>query len=135
MDTGWFLQQQIDSLLVSQVAGVSLMFSQLLTHSQCQISIKAVVASLCDTMGSAVSVLHETCWRERRRNLPAQYRMMAQVCMHCCLFRWEMVIFKCNKCKLCFLKVKAVKLFFTPEDTDDPVNNAKRYFLQTGKAT
>ncbi|POI26411.1 hypothetical protein CIB84_009840 [Bambusicola thoracicus] len=31
--------------------------------------------------------------------------------------------------------VKAVKLFFTPEDTDDPVNNAKRYFLQTGKAT
>ncbi|NXS02647.1 PUS7L protein, partial [Oxylabes madagascariensis] len=28
--------------------------------------------------------------------------------------------------------VKAVKLFFTPEDTDDPVNNAKRYFLQTG---
>ncbi|XP_005039413.1 PREDICTED: pseudouridylate synthase 7 homolog-like protein isoform X2 [Ficedula albicollis] len=27
--------------------------------------------------------------------------------------------------------VKAVKLFFTPEDTDDPVNNAKRYFLQT----
>ncbi|NXC11008.1 PUS7L protein, partial [Orthonyx spaldingii] len=30
--------------------------------------------------------------------------------------------------------VKAVKLFFTPEDTDDPVNNAKRYFLQTEDA-
>ncbi|XP_014104328.1 PREDICTED: pseudouridylate synthase 7 homolog-like protein isoform X2 [Pseudopodoces humilis] len=29
--------------------------------------------------------------------------------------------------------VEAVKLFFTPEDTDDPVNNAKRYFLQTVK--
>lgn len=34
-----------------------------------------------------------------------------------------------------FLKVKAVKLFFTPEDTDDPVNNAKRYFLQTGMSS
>ncbi|XP_071659005.1 pseudouridylate synthase PUS7L isoform X2 [Patagioenas fasciata] len=32
------------------------------------------------------------------------------------------------------VKVKAVKLFFTPEDTDDPVNNAKRYFLQTEDA-
>ncbi|NWU71472.1 PUS7L protein, partial [Pterocles burchelli] len=30
--------------------------------------------------------------------------------------------------------VKAMKLFFTPEDTDDPVNNAKRYFLQTEDA-
>ncbi|NWW90179.1 PUS7L protein, partial [Rhynochetos jubatus] len=30
--------------------------------------------------------------------------------------------------------VKAVKLFFTPEDTDDPVNNAKKYFLQTEDA-
>ncbi|NXL90661.1 PUS7L protein, partial [Alectura lathami] len=30
--------------------------------------------------------------------------------------------------------VKAVKLFFTPEDTDDPVNKAKRYFLQTEDA-
>ncbi|NXG58011.1 PUS7L protein, partial [Hemiprocne comata] len=30
--------------------------------------------------------------------------------------------------------VKAVTLFFTPEDTDDPVNNAKRYFLQTEDA-
>ncbi|NWV67000.1 PUS7L protein, partial [Malurus elegans] len=30
--------------------------------------------------------------------------------------------------------VKAVNLFFTPEDTDDPVNNAKRYFLQTEDA-
>ncbi|XP_032543058.1 pseudouridylate synthase 7 homolog-like protein isoform X1 [Chiroxiphia lanceolata] len=30
--------------------------------------------------------------------------------------------------------VEAVKLFFTPEDTDDPVNNAKRYFLQTEDA-
>ncbi|XP_057281578.1 pseudouridylate synthase PUS7L [Pezoporus wallicus] len=30
--------------------------------------------------------------------------------------------------------VKAVKLFFTPEDTDDPVNNAKRYFLGTEDA-
>ncbi|NXO26492.1 PUS7L protein, partial [Cisticola juncidis] len=30
--------------------------------------------------------------------------------------------------------VQAVKLFFTPEDTDDPVNNAKRYFLQTEDA-
>ncbi|NXL46064.1 PUS7L protein, partial [Podilymbus podiceps] len=30
--------------------------------------------------------------------------------------------------------VKSVKLFFTPEDTDDPVNNAKRYFLQTEDA-
>ncbi|NXH18754.1 PUS7L protein, partial [Bucco capensis] len=29
---------------------------------------------------------------------------------------------------------KALKLFFTPEDTDDPVNNAKRYFLQTEDA-
>ncbi|XP_038250938.1 pseudouridylate synthase 7 homolog-like protein isoform X4 [Dermochelys coriacea] len=30
--------------------------------------------------------------------------------------------------------VKAVKLFFTPEDTDDPVNQAKRYFLQSDDA-
>ncbi|NXY88253.1 PUS7L protein, partial [Alcedo cyanopectus] len=30
--------------------------------------------------------------------------------------------------------VKALRLFFTPEDTDDPVNNAKRYFLQTEDA-
>ncbi|XP_071408458.1 pseudouridylate synthase PUS7L isoform X1 [Pithys albifrons albifrons] len=30
--------------------------------------------------------------------------------------------------------VQAVKLFFTPEDTGDPVNNAKRYFLQTEDA-
>ncbi|XP_027538084.1 pseudouridylate synthase 7 homolog-like protein isoform X1 [Neopelma chrysocephalum] len=30
--------------------------------------------------------------------------------------------------------VEAMKLFFTPEDTDDPVNNAKRYFLQTEDA-
>ncbi|XP_033370709.1 pseudouridylate synthase 7 homolog-like protein isoform X2 [Parus major] len=30
--------------------------------------------------------------------------------------------------------VEAVKLFFTPEDIDDPVNNAKRYFLQTEDA-
>ncbi|XP_066477464.1 pseudouridylate synthase PUS7L-like [Tiliqua scincoides] len=27
--------------------------------------------------------------------------------------------------------VKAVQLFFTPEDADDPVNKAKKYFLQT----
>ncbi|XP_052644672.1 pseudouridylate synthase PUS7L isoform X2 [Harpia harpyja] len=32
------------------------------------------------------------------------------------------------------VEVKAVKLFFTPKDTDDPVNNAKRYFLQTEDA-
>ncbi|KAI6079159.1 Pseudouridylate synthase 7-like protein-like protein [Aix galericulata] len=30
--------------------------------------------------------------------------------------------------------VEAVKLFFTPEDTDDPVNKAKRHFLQTEDA-
>lgn len=30
--------------------------------------------------------------------------------------------------------VKAVKLFFTPEDLDDPVNRAKKYFLQTEDA-
>ncbi|XP_075407967.1 pseudouridylate synthase PUS7L isoform X2 [Tenrec ecaudatus] len=30
--------------------------------------------------------------------------------------------------------VKAVKLFLTPEDSDDPVNRAKRYFLQTEDA-
>ncbi|NWU95286.1 PUS7L protein, partial [Upupa epops] len=30
--------------------------------------------------------------------------------------------------------VEAVKLFFTPEDTDDPVNKAKRYFFQTEDA-
>ncbi|NXN92611.1 PUS7L protein, partial [Rhinopomastus cyanomelas] len=30
--------------------------------------------------------------------------------------------------------VEAVKLFFTPEDTDDPVNKAKRYFLETEDA-
>ncbi|XP_044278996.1 pseudouridylate synthase 7 homolog-like protein [Varanus komodoensis] len=30
--------------------------------------------------------------------------------------------------------VKAVKLFFTPEDADDPVNIAKKYFLQTEDA-
>ncbi|XP_065547543.1 pseudouridylate synthase PUS7L isoform X1 [Lathamus discolor] len=30
--------------------------------------------------------------------------------------------------------VKAVKLLFTPEDTDDPVNNARRYFLRTEDA-
>ncbi|XP_077194725.1 pseudouridylate synthase PUS7L isoform X2 [Paroedura picta] len=30
--------------------------------------------------------------------------------------------------------VKAVRLFFTPEDTDDPVNKAKKYFLQTEDA-
>ncbi|XP_062990050.1 pseudouridylate synthase PUS7L isoform X2 [Elgaria multicarinata webbii] len=30
--------------------------------------------------------------------------------------------------------VKAVKLFFTPEDLDDPVNKAKKYFLQTEDA-
>ncbi|XP_074870392.1 pseudouridylate synthase PUS7L isoform X2 [Carettochelys insculpta] len=30
--------------------------------------------------------------------------------------------------------VKAVKLFFTPEDSDDPVNQAKRYFLQNEDA-
>ncbi|XP_042325401.1 pseudouridylate synthase 7 homolog-like protein [Sceloporus undulatus] len=30
--------------------------------------------------------------------------------------------------------VKAVKLFFTPEDSDDPVNKAKKYFLQTEDA-
>ncbi|XP_039196645.1 pseudouridylate synthase 7 homolog-like protein isoform X4 [Crotalus tigris] len=28
--------------------------------------------------------------------------------------------------------VKSVKLFFTPEDSNDPVNKAKKYFLQTG---
>jgi hypothetical protein len=28
--------------------------------------------------------------------------------------------------------VKAIKLFLTPEDLDDPVNRAKKYFLQTG---
>ncbi|XP_012874193.1 PREDICTED: pseudouridylate synthase 7 homolog-like protein isoform X1 [Dipodomys ordii] len=27
--------------------------------------------------------------------------------------------------------MKAIKLFLTPEDLDDPVNNAKKYFLQT----
>lgn len=30
--------------------------------------------------------------------------------------------------------VKAVKLFLTPEDSDDPVNRAKKYFLQTDDA-
>uniref|UniRef100_A0A8C5NV19 Pseudouridylate synthase PUS7L n=1 Tax=Jaculus jaculus TaxID=51337 RepID=A0A8C5NV19_JACJA len=30
--------------------------------------------------------------------------------------------------------VNAIKLFLTPEDTDDPVNKAKRYFLQTEDA-
>ncbi|XP_031209520.1 pseudouridylate synthase 7 homolog-like protein [Mastomys coucha] len=30
--------------------------------------------------------------------------------------------------------VKAIKLFLTPEDVDDPVNNAKKYFLQTEDA-
>uniref|UniRef100_A0A8C3VV77 Pseudouridylate synthase PUS7L n=1 Tax=Catagonus wagneri TaxID=51154 RepID=A0A8C3VV77_9CETA len=30
--------------------------------------------------------------------------------------------------------VKAVKLFLTPEDSDDPVNRAKKYFLQTEDA-
>ncbi|XP_061495900.1 pseudouridylate synthase PUS7L isoform X2 [Rhineura floridana] len=30
--------------------------------------------------------------------------------------------------------VKAVKLFFTPEDSDGPVNKAKKYFLQTEDA-
>lgn len=30
--------------------------------------------------------------------------------------------------------VKAIKLFLTPEDGDDPVNKAKRYFLQTEDA-
>ncbi|XP_004694841.1 PREDICTED: pseudouridylate synthase 7 homolog-like protein [Condylura cristata] len=30
--------------------------------------------------------------------------------------------------------VKAVKLFLTPEDVDDPVNRAKKYFLQTEDA-
>ncbi|XP_043943346.1 pseudouridylate synthase 7 homolog-like protein [Protopterus annectens] len=30
--------------------------------------------------------------------------------------------------------VKAVKLFFTPEDVDDPVNKAKKHFLQTADA-
>ncbi|XP_006865378.1 PREDICTED: pseudouridylate synthase 7 homolog-like protein [Chrysochloris asiatica] len=30
--------------------------------------------------------------------------------------------------------VKAIKLFFTPEDLDDPVNRAKKYFLQTEDA-
>ncbi|XP_008109306.2 pseudouridylate synthase PUS7L isoform X1 [Anolis carolinensis] len=30
--------------------------------------------------------------------------------------------------------VKAVKLFFTPEDSDDPVNKAKKYFLETEDA-
>lgn len=28
--------------------------------------------------------------------------------------------------------MKAIKLFLTPEDVDDPVNKAKAYFLQTG---
>ncbi|KAH0616615.1 hypothetical protein JD844_027868 [Phrynosoma platyrhinos] len=32
------------------------------------------------------------------------------------------------------VKVKAVKLFFTPEDSDDPVNKAKKYFLHTEDA-
>ncbi|XP_047405349.1 pseudouridylate synthase PUS7L isoform X2 [Sciurus carolinensis] len=32
------------------------------------------------------------------------------------------------------VKVKAIKLFFTPEDLDDPVNRAKKYFLQTEDA-
>uniref|UniRef100_A0A8D0CAQ0 Pseudouridine synthase 7 like n=1 Tax=Salvator merianae TaxID=96440 RepID=A0A8D0CAQ0_SALMN len=32
------------------------------------------------------------------------------------------------------VKVQAVKLFFTPEDSDDPVNKAKKYFLQTEDA-
>ncbi|XP_059969831.1 pseudouridylate synthase PUS7L isoform X2 [Mesoplodon densirostris] len=32
------------------------------------------------------------------------------------------------------VKVKAVKLFLTPEDLDDPVNRAKKYFLQTEDA-
>nr|XP_060633562.1 pseudouridylate synthase PUS7L [Anolis sagrei ordinatus] len=30
--------------------------------------------------------------------------------------------------------VKAVKLFFTPEDSDDPVNKAKKYFIETEDA-
>nr|XP_045221023.1 pseudouridylate synthase 7 homolog-like protein isoform X2 [Macaca fascicularis] len=29
------------------------------------------------------------------------------------------------------VKMKAIKLFLTPEDLDDPVNRAKKYFLQT----
>ncbi|KAK2492448.1 hypothetical protein MC885_010157, partial [Smutsia gigantea] len=32
------------------------------------------------------------------------------------------------------VKVKSVKLFLTPEDLDDPVNRAKKYFLQTEDA-
>ncbi|XP_042802227.1 pseudouridylate synthase 7 homolog-like protein isoform X2 [Panthera leo] len=32
------------------------------------------------------------------------------------------------------VKVEAVKLFLTPEDLDDPVNRAKKYFLQTEDA-
>ncbi|KAB1270426.1 Pseudouridylate synthase 7 homolog-like protein [Camelus dromedarius] len=32
------------------------------------------------------------------------------------------------------VKVKAVRLFLTPEDLDDPVNRAKKYFLQTEDA-
>ncbi|XP_034500569.1 pseudouridylate synthase 7 homolog-like protein isoform X2 [Ailuropoda melanoleuca] len=32
------------------------------------------------------------------------------------------------------VKVEAVKLFLTPEDLDDPVNKAKKYFLQTEDA-
>ncbi|XP_048358248.1 pseudouridylate synthase PUS7L isoform X2 [Sphaerodactylus townsendi] len=42
-----------------------------------------------------------------------------------------------DKIGLALLKeelVKAVKLFFTPEDTDEPVNKAKKYFLQTEDA-
>lgn len=41
--------------------------------------------------------------------------------------------FSFNTCLLVwFLKVKAVQLFLTPEELDDPVNRAKKYFLQTG---
>ncbi|XP_050605335.1 pseudouridylate synthase PUS7L isoform X2 [Macaca thibetana thibetana] len=32
------------------------------------------------------------------------------------------------------VKMKAIKLFLTPEDLDDPVNRAKKYFLQTEDA-
>ncbi|XP_033078248.1 pseudouridylate synthase 7 homolog-like protein isoform X4 [Trachypithecus francoisi] len=32
------------------------------------------------------------------------------------------------------VKTKAIKLFLTPEDLDDPVNRAKKYFLQTEDA-
>ncbi|XP_023604873.1 pseudouridylate synthase 7 homolog-like protein, partial [Myotis lucifugus] len=50
---------------------------------------------------------------------------------------WNFLSVESDQIGLAFLKsemVKAVKLFLTPEDLDDPVNRAKKYFLQTEDA-